>query len=107
MPQKRILVTSTGGTVGALVLRMIAQAKTVDFSIVAADAMSDVGFLEEVSVFERLPLARDPGYEGALLEVIERHAPDYILPFSEEECMVVSRMANEGRMPPVYLGTPH
>ena len=101
---KRILVTATGGAVAATILQMIKDVSVVDFEIIATDMHIDTSFLETVSHFEYLPSAGSDDYTTKLLNCISKYEPDYILPLTEEECLQVSRLAEEDLLPCKYLG---
>ncbi len=98
------LVTSTGGTVGPLVLDMIRQALDEDDRLVAADAGVDVSDYAMIDAAVRLPFVNDGGYEAAMAECIRTHNIDVVLPLSEEECLAVSRISEAGRLGADYMG---
>ena len=98
------LVTSTGGTVGSLVLDMIRQALDKDDRLVAADAGTDVSDYPMIDAAVRLPFVDDAGYEAALTDCIRTYNIDVVLPLSEEECLAVSRMFEGGQLDADYLG---
>ena len=101
---QRLLVTSAGGTVGPLIIRMISEALPEKTELVAADATVDVSDLPNISKAVHLPMADDPLYSSALLEVVRENHIDAILPLADEESLLVSKMAAEGRLPIKYLG---
>ena len=101
------LVTSTGGTVGPLILYMIRQALSKDDRLIAADASVDVSDYPMIDAAVSLPLASDHAYCSAIAEIVERHNIDVVLPLSEEECLVVSRMAELDQLNAEYIGISH
>lgn len=95
---KTLLVTSTGGTVGRLIIEMIREALPQTSRIVAADTAVDVSYLGDFVTPARLPHATDPAYGAALRQLIAQEEIDAVLPLSEDECLIVSKLAQTNRL---------
>ena len=81
---KRLLLTSTGGTVGRLIIEMIRETLPTRARIIAADAHIDVSYMTDLVTPAKLPEARDPGYNTAIRTLIAKEEIDSVLPMSEE-----------------------
>lgn len=102
-----ILVTSTGGTVGGLIVQMIRDALPADTQLIAADATVGMFKTKGADHMIELPMANDPTYETALQGAIRQHGVDTVLPLSEEECLKVSLMDQQQTLGARYMGMPH
>ena len=89
---------------GFLILDMIRQALGKSDWLIAADACVDVSDYPMIDAAVSLPNANDREYSSALFDCIQGHNIDVILPLSEEECLVVSRMSEEGQLNAEYIG---
>lgn len=101
-----LLVTSTGGTVGTLILKMLREALPESARIVAADSCVDMTGSKFVNAAAILPLANDPTYSDKLRALISVHDIEAVLPLSEEECLAISQMYEEECLGAQYLGMP-
>lgn len=107
MTIKTILLSSAGGTVGRLLVQMVRDAVGADVHIIAADCAAELGHLEEVASIETLPPASSAVFLSCLDELIREHSVDAVMPFSEEECALVSAEESCGRLACLYLGIDH
>lgn len=89
---KTLLVTSMGGTVGRIILEMIREALPNETRIIATDSFADLSFIDDLAEPAWLPNADDPEYAAELCSLINKKGVDTILPLSEEECLVISKL---------------
>ena len=101
------LITSTGGTVGNLILDMIRRALDKGDRLVAADAAIDVSDYAMIDAAVCLPYVSDDGYDAAIIDCVREYNIDVVLPLSEEECLAVSRISEAGHLGADYMGMSH
>lgn len=88
-------ISSVGGALVPAALAMLRQSPRFDYCLIGINATSAplaAGFLD---AFYVVPRGDDPAYAEALLEVVRKERPDVMLPWSDDEAEVISRLKGE------------
>lgn len=84
-----VMVTGVGAIIGYGVLRALRSARP-DLTLVGADIYPDAVGQAWSDHFERAPLTASTGYAAWLMDVIERHAVDLVIPGIEQDAHFLS-----------------
>lgn len=90
-----LCITCVGGTLVPATLRLLRGSKRFDYRLVGINATPAPLAEEFLDAFYLTPRGDDPGYGQAFLDVIRRERPDVVLPWSDDEAEVMSRMSGE------------
>lgn len=99
----KLLVTSAGGTVGPLLIKMF-QSSTHVSNIVAVDAGYDPTHLQQFGKTSQIAFSQDPKFKSDILDIIVNENIDLIWPLSEEDCLAVSKISEDGVKGAQYIG---
>ena len=92
-----LCITCVGGTLVPATLRLLRQSTRFDYRLVGINATPAPLAEEFLDAFHVTPRGDDPGYGQALLDVIREERPEIVLPWSDDEAEVMSRLAGEMR----------
>ena len=98
-----ILMTSTGGTVGKLLVDMAVKSAEIT-SVCIVDAAFSPSHIKNVAYCGMLPYPNEKNYFSELSELIEGQNIDYVLPLSEEDSLAISEFHKIGALSANYIG---
>jgi len=85
-----VLLTSTGGTLSAQVIRWLRASRRHRIRVVAVDARDTAVGRHFADAFHRVPMGDDPRYVARIGEIIRQEKVDLILPCSDEEALALA-----------------
>ncbi len=86
----RILVTSAGGALSPLNIRLMKQCRDGQVRVLAVDQRKDAAGRYFADEFAQVPSGTDAGYAGAIAELVARHGIDLVMPWSDEEALALA-----------------
>ncbi len=96
----RVLVTSAGGALAPLNIRLMKESRRHEVFLVAVDQRAEAAGRFFADAFAMVPGGGDPGYVEAIVALIRRHGIGLVLPWSDEEALALAaarpRIEREG-----------
>lgn len=81
-----ILITSSGGDIGANIVNILVQnQQDVKFNIIATDISENIFILDKVNKFYQVPTTNNVNYKDKILQIIKENCIEIIIPVSEKE----------------------
>jgi len=86
----RVLLTSAGGALGPLNIRLLRASRRYDVAVLAVDQRADAAARYFADDFEQVPGGAAPEYCKTIAGLVERHGVDLVLPASDEEALALA-----------------
>ena len=85
-----VLLTSAGGALGPINIRLLRQSTRYKVSVLAVDQREDAPARYFADHFAAVPNGAAPGYCGVIAELVARFGVDLVLPASDEEALALA-----------------
>ncbi len=91
----RVLVTAAGGTLAPLNIRLLKDSRRHAVWVLAVDARADAAGRFFADAFAQVPEGSEPDYADKMIDLVDKHSIDLVLPWSDEEALALAAQRNQ------------